>query len=635
MSGGNKKPDHYQAERQEAAQQNSSIDNLKDRAAFFSPPPPGSPAGFGKTNFEGYDLNQMIDIVESASPETLETAATALVDARDAINEAANELSRNLGAVDWEGEAHTAFYKWGMDLTTTAQALASYADEVGTQVLAAGSGLASVRKSMPPRDTRLVRKTVDEIPTPAQVDTNKDYAAAVKAEKDRQEAINQMYRLASFYTVSSGMMQLAEEPVFPKMPDVGVPPPPPGYGVPDEPPVGRGSLSRVADSGNSDTTGHQSVNTNAERPRAEELPTSQEDVGDPVVTEGRHVGTEIDTVGTLPSQDPVKPTTVTPPSTSGPSATTTGTVPPFAPGAVPPTFRGTAGRSSRFGGLPVNGLPTSAQGRVGGVPGGTAAGRTGTGPMGPMGRASTPGQAGGRGAAGPVGPMGRAPVTGQAGGRGAAGPVGPMGRAPVTGQAGGRGAAGPVGPMGRAPVTGQAGGRGAGPMGRGVVGGVPGVGGQASERARGVPRGTVTGMGATNPARPGAGRTGAGRTSDGVVGGRPVNGGVSGTNGSRLPRGTVVGGEGVPTARATGERPGQRGVIGTSGSTTGTGQAARRPVGSPEGVVGTPKRRASGSRNSGSTSGGAGVARGAARNQSSGEERSRRDERRDDASSTD
>lgn len=592
MSGGNKKPDHYQAERQEAAQQNSSIDNLKNRAAVLSPPSPGSPAGFGKTNFEGYDLNQMIDIVESASPEALETAATALVDARDAINEAADELSRNLGAVDWEGEAHTAFYTWGMDLTTTAQALAGYADEVGTQVLAAGSGLASVRKSMPPRDTRLVPKSVDEFPMPAQVESNKDYAAAVKAEKDRQEAINQMYRLASFYTVSSGMMQLAEEPVFPKMPDVGVPPPPPGYGDPDAPAAGRESLSRVADSNNSSITGQQSVNTSVERPRAEELPTSHKGVDEPVAVQGRHVGTEIDSVGTLPSQDPVKSTIVTPPSTAGPNGTSTGTVPPFAAGAVPPTFRGSAGRSSRFGGLPSNGLPNAAQGRVGGVPGGTAAGRTGTGPMGPMGRASASGQAGGRGTTGPMGPMGRAPVTGQAGGRAA-------------------------------------------PLGRGVVGGVPRAGGQAAERAGGVPRGPVTGMGAINPARPGPARTGAGRTGDGVVGGRPVNGGVSGASGSRLPRGTVVGGEGSPTSRATGERPGQRGVIGTSGSTTGSGQAARRPVGSPDGVVGTPTRRASGGRNSGNTSGGAGVPRGPARNQGSGETRSRRDERRDDASPTD
>ncbi|OQD56447.1 hypothetical protein BM536_009420 [Streptomyces phaeoluteigriseus] len=368
MSGGNKKPDHYQAERQEAAQQNSSIDNLKNRAAVLSPPSPGSPAGFGKTNFEGYDLNQMIDIVESASPEALETAATALVDARDAINEAADELSRNLGAVDWEGEAHTAFYTWGMDLTTTAQALAGYADEVGTQVLAAGSGLASVRKSMPPRDTRLVPKSVDEFPMPAQVESNKDYAAAVKAEKDRQEAINQMYRLASFYTVSSGMMQLAEEPVFPKMPDVGVPPPPPGYGDPDAPAAGRESLSRVADSNNSSITGQQSVNTSVERPRAEELPTSHKGVDEPVAVQGRHVGTEIDSVGTLPSQDPVKSTIVTPPSTAGPNGTSTGTVPPFAAGAVPPTFEGRPDVRQGSAGCRVTGFPMRRRGEWGVCP---------------------------------------------------------------------------------------------------------------------------------------------------------------------------------------------------------------------------------------------------------------------------
>ncbi|MFH9828703.1 hypothetical protein [Streptomyces bobili] len=593
MSGGNKKPDHYQAERQEATQQNSSIDNLKDRAAFFSPPAPGTPAGFGKTSFEGYDLNQMIDIVESASPETLETAATALVDARDAIKEAADELSRNLGAVDWEGEAHTAFYKWGMDLTTTAQALATYADEVGTQVLAAGSGLASVRKSMPPRDTRLVRKTVDDIPTPAQVDTNKDYAAAVKAEKDRQEAINQMYRLASFYTVSSGMMQLAEEPVFPKMPGVGVPPPAPSYGVPGDPigtQSGGKSLADVSDSGTRD---HQSVNSTGERPPADDLASSHKVVGETVRLPEHHVGTQIDSVGTLPQQDTAKSTPITP-STGGPAGAPAAHVSPVGPSVVPPVLRGSAGRNSGFGGVPVNKLPASAQGRVGAAPGGIAAGRTGTGPM---------------------GPTGRAPVSGQAGGRGAAGPMGPTGRAPVPGQAGGRGAAGP--------------------MGRGVVGGVPRTGGQAAERTGGVPRGPVTGMGATNPARPGAGRTGAGRTGDGVVGGRPVNGGVSGVNGSRLPRGTVVGGEGAPTSRVTGERPGQRGVIGTSGSTAGTGQAARRAASGPDGVVGTPKRRASGSRNTGNVSGGAGVPRGAVHRQGSGEQRSRRDEQRDDESSTD
>jgi hypothetical protein len=569
MSGDKKKPDHYQAERQDAAQQNTGVDDAVNKAAVISPPPAGSPGGFGKTSFEGYDLNAMIDIVESASPETMENAATALVDARDAINDAANELSRNLGNVDWEGEAHTAFYTWGMNLTTTALALASYTDEVGTQVLAASSGLASVRKSMPPRDNRIDPKKVDDIPTPQQVDGNKDYVAAVNAEQDRQEAINQMYRLASFYTVSSGMMELAEEPVFPEMPGVGVPEPPPGYRKFEDPP-GQGSLSAASDSG---TTRHHSVSTGVERPHAEDLPSSHKSGDETGRLPERHVGTEIDSVGTLP-QDTVKPTTVTPPSTAGPSATPAGTVPPFAPTGVPSPVRGPAGRTSGFGGVPGSKLPASAQGRVGGKQGGTAPGRTGTGPMGQTGRTA---------------------------------------------------------------AVGKTGGRTTGPMGRGVVGGAPKAGGQGTGRTGGIPRSPVTGVGATNPGRPGAGRTGAGRTGDGVVGGRPVTGGAPGANGSRLPRGTVVGGEGVPTSRVAGERPGRRGVIGTPDSTTGTGagQAARRPAGSPDGVVGTPKGRVSGSRSNGSTPGGRGAMRGSARNQGSGETRSRRDERRDDASATD
>ncbi|MEH0575245.1 hypothetical protein QBA54_12270 [Streptomyces sp. B21-108] len=570
MSGDKKKPDHYQAERQDAAQQNTGVDDAVNKAAVISPPPAGSPGGFGKTSFEGYDLNAMIDIVESASPETMENAATALVDARDAINDAANELSRNLGNVDWEGEAHTAFYTWGMNLTTTALALASYTDEVGTQVLAASSGLASVRKSMPPRDNRIDPKKVDDIPTPQRVDGNKDYVAAVAAEKDRQEAINQMYRLASFYTVSSGMMELAEEPVFPEMPGVGVPEPTIVRG--DEPP-GKQRIGLGVGTTGSETARHQPVDAAVRRPDSDALSAAKR-LDDPVSVPERHVGTEIDSVGTLPPQQTPAPPTVTPPSTAGPNATSGGTVPPFTPAGVPPTFRGSTGRTSGFGGVPGTRIPGSTQGRAGGVPGGTAAGRTGTGPMGPAGRAA---------------------------------------------------------------AAGKTGGRTTGPMGRGVVGGVPKTGGQAAGRTGGVPRGPVTGMGATNPGRPGAGRTGAGRTADGVIGGRPVTGGAPGINGSRLPRGTVVGGEGASTSRAGGEKPGQRGVIGTPGSTTGkgTGQPARSPVGSPDGVVGTPKGRASGSRNKGNTPGSPGAGRGSARNQASGEKRSRRDERRDDASATD
>ncbi|MFE7932169.1 hypothetical protein ACFU6S_26270 [Streptomyces sp. NPDC057456] len=556
MADHKSKSDHYQTERQDAAQQNSGVDDAVNKAVVISPGMLSSPGGFGNTSFEGYDLNAMIDIVESANPATLESAATALVDARDAINEAANELSRNLGDVDWEGEAHTAFYTWGMNLTTTALALAGYADEVGTQVLAASSGLASVRKSMPPRDNRIVPKKVDDIPTPQRVEGNAEYTAAVTAEKNRQEAINQMYRLASFYTVSSGMMELAEEPVFPEMPSVGVPEPPPGHEDPERPPKENGSLSATADAPGARRT---PVNTSfgEGRSRLDELPTPHENVDTPVVSPEQHVGTEIDSVGTLPPQQNTPPTTVAPPVMTGPGGTAAGPSP-MAPGVVPPALRGPVGRTAGFGG----------------VTGAMPARRSGTGP---------------------------------------------------------------VGPVGRAAASGQAGGRGTGPMGRGVVGGVPKAAGQATGRTGGIPRGPVGGTGAMNPARSVSGRSGgAGRPTGGVVGGKPVTGAAPAAKGSRIPRGTVIGGEGGATApRGVGERPNQRGVIGGTTPTAGARQSPRRPAGSDDGVVGTPTGRTPGARNAGHTPGGATGKRGSVGNEGSREKRSRRDERRDEASATD
>ncbi|MFD9436251.1 hypothetical protein [Streptomyces sp. NPDC060002] len=548
MSGEKKQPDHYRTERQDAAQQNSGVDDAVNKAVVISPGMLSSPGGFGNTSFEGYDLNAMIDIVESANPATLESAATALVDARDAINEAANELSRNLGDVDWEGEAHTAFYTWGMNLTTTALALAGYADEVGTQVLAASSGLASVRKSMPPRDNRIVPKKVDDIPTPQRVEGNAEYTAAVTAEKNRQEAINQMYRLASFYTVSSGMMELAEEPVFPQMPAVGVPEPDPSLRDPIEPRDDQGSLSALQ---RSVGTHRSSAETEVVRARSDQQ-LSHQNVVDSVTLPEQHVGTEIDSVGMLPPQQIVTPPTVTSPSATGPNANPVSTAPSFPTVGVPPALRGPAGRKSGFGGMSGVKTPTSAQGRVGGLTGRTPPGRSGMGPTGSMGRAAGPGQTGSRAA---------------------------------------------------------------GPLGRGVVGGTAKAGGAAARQVGGAPRGQVSGTGAANTARTGAGR------ANGVVGGKPVTGAAPGANGPRLPRGTVIGGEGAAASRPKAEKPGQRGVIEAPGSTAGAGQASRRS--------------GKGTRNSGHSPGGTSSVRGQAGNQGSGKTRSRRDERRDEASSTD
>ncbi|MFG3657804.1 hypothetical protein [Streptomyces sp. NPDC047706] len=573
MSGDRDKtqPNLHEAEHQEAAQQNGSLDAVMSMTDVVNLSPLGPVKGFhfGRTSFEGYGLNKMIDIVESANPELLDAAGDAIINARNAINAAAEELGLNLGDVDWEGEARSAVHKWGNDLATTARQLAIYADVVGTQVFAASSGLASVRRSMPPRDTRTDPKTVEDIPEAKRVESNDAYMAAVQAEKHRQEAINQMYRLASFYTVSGGMMQKAEEPVFPKMPDVGVPTPAPiieDPGTPIEARSGQGTLAAASDSGAVRELADPAVVGR----RGQDQRSSQYGLDDSVGP--RHVGTEIDSVVTLPPQDTLKPTPVASPPTTGPHVTAVGTPAPVTFVATTPVSRGPAGRTSNFGGGPA---PRTGQapGRAGGTPTGTPAGRTSTGPMAPVGRAATPGPAGSRG-------------------------------------------------------TGV-------PIGRGIIGGVPRPVSSAVGQAVGVPRGPATGTGVTNPGRTGTGRSVVSRDSDGVVGGRSVTGTSRGATGSSEPRGTVVGRQSAPASRGTGERPGQRGVIGARNSSAGAEEIPRRSVGSASGVVGAPTEPALAARGSGHPPGINAATRGLKTDERSGDTRTRRDERRDGASSTD
>ncbi|GGL11981.1 hypothetical protein GCM10010094_86160 [Streptomyces flaveus] len=578
MSDQQEDQDLHQAEREQAARQIGAIDvmNVVSGAGFL---PFGGkfPRFFGKTNFESHDLNSMIDMVESAKPEDLETAATALLNAQTAIEDAAGELEGHISRVDWEGESGEAFRKWGAKLVIHTRKLADFAEAAGTQMTAAATGLASVRSAMPPRDTRQDPKTVADIPTPSRVEGNEEYAAAVKAEKDRQEAINQMNRLSSFYEVSETTLAQQEPPVFEAMPDVGVPKPTPGYGIPvgtGAEVQGTGGLGAARESA---VAGQDSSSAPSGYSRSGDTTPPLKDVDGSSISSNGNVGTKIDSVGTPLPQEAARPTTNSPQPVTSSGGFSGATPPPFASGPVAPARGGQTGRTSGFGGTTGNRPPVSAQGRAG-TPGGTVGGRGATGPVSAQGRAGTPGgTVGGRGATGPVSAQGR---TGAPGGTaGGSGATGPMGRAAATGQPGVR-----------------AGGTAAGnsPVGRGISGGTPRpVGGTASGRA--------DGMGPTGAAR-----------GNGVVGGRPISGAAPGSTSSRVPRGTVVGAEGSNSSRSPAGKIEQRGVIGAPQSAPGARpvQASRPAAGNPDGVVGTPKGRVREGRNGGSAGASAGIPQG-------------------------
>ncbi|MFE9240305.1 hypothetical protein [Streptomyces sp. NPDC007007] len=448
---------------------------------------PFGSAPAGRTSFEGFQLNSMIDLVENTKPEDLENAGKSLWDARDAIKRAAQELEDNMKGVDWQGESGTAFRAFGKGLVAHARKLGDFADVAGTQITVAGTGLASVRSAMPPRDSRQVRKSPDDIELPGRVPDNPEYQAALKVEKDRQEAINQINRLASYYSVSGERLEGEEPPRFDKQLGITVPPPTTGR---DEYPSSGDSGVRSENRGNSavpDATGrtnsaHSAPVTVTNRPPAELLGSAP--------LPDRHVGTEINAVA--PPQAPT-PIAATPPQPSPTPTTGSPGVPPtFVPPGLTNPVRGGTQRSTGPTGMPRT-VNQAGQG-VG------RAQHTGVGPI-AKGQGSPP--------IGRPGPMGGG---GQFNGRP---PVGPQSQVPAAGQSGVTGGRPAAGSSGTSTSTGpRAGSR------NGIVGGTPQHASPQGRAAAGGTgqRGVIGGPGAAAASSRPGGRAAPASGANGVVG---------------------------------------------------------------------------------------------------------------------
>ncbi|GAX51470.1 WXG100 family type VII secretion target [Streptomyces olivochromogenes] len=429
---------------------------------------------WGSTDFDGKNLalNQMLDLVAGTDPEDLETSGRALWNARDAIKTAADELKGHIDKVHWVGESGQAFRTWGTNLVESTTALSTFAGGAGDQISAAAVGLASVRGAMPSRDTESNRKRPEHFTAAEKTANKEDYAAAVRVEKDRQEAINQMNRLASYYAVSSQELGGLKAPTFESMPDVGVPQP--------EKSIRKDTSGSASGSHGSTGTAspaghHATVTSDVARHVTSDQPTPAKDVTGKITRPDEPVGTNIDSVGTLPPATTTPVTGHTPPVTGTP-ATGGGQTNLFGGGYGTPIPSGISGRN--VGGSGGVRTPASTQGR-----GGTSGlGNSGSGrSTGPMGRATTTGQSAARGAASAAKPS-------------------PMGRGVTGGTPRASGATTPRANGG--PTTGAG-------RKNGVVGGRPttAAGSPAKGGSR-IPRGTVIGAEETANSRSATGRPG-------------------------------------------------------------------------------------------------------------------------------
>lgn len=476
------------------------------------------PGPFARSNFEKRELNDLIDLVDNTNPADLESAGTALWSARDALRDAAHELQTYVDKVEWKGESGDSFRTFGRELAGHARELAAFADVAGTQITVAGTGLASVK--MPPRDNRAVKRKPESIPPEERATNKAEYDKAVQVEKDRQEAINQMYKLASYYAVSEQTLAARQPPEFKATLKVNVPPPSGG----SRPPQGgaAGSAEPAASASRGTASGMAVSGDTAAPARTESLTNVTPAPRQP------NTSMEIDSVAlqppltTAPSQTPVAPPT-------GPNPPQTSPMPPVAP--FPNPVKG-GPRPREATGLP----------------------RT-TGPgKGPVGRVGTP-DTSPAGRQGPSNGRGGQPPLGRVGGQG---PVQATNQNPVTGRAGGppnvAGGRGVNHQPAGTPRTGRA---------DGIVGGRPqhAPGPQSTSR---IPGARVVGGEAAPAGRPAGGQAG----RHGVVGTPPANTGARPAARPVARPDGVVGG--TPRAGATGSRPGTGGFTqGGSGLTRG------------------------------------------------------------------
>ncbi|MCX5400139.1 WXG100 family type VII secretion target [Streptomyces sp. NBC_00102] len=486
----------------------------KVAGSFFG----GSGRPAGRTSFEGHDLNAMIDLVENSDPADLEAAGQALYKARDAIREAAKELGDHIAVVDWKGEANIAFRDWGAGLVAHATRLSEFADSAATQITVAGTGLASVKSSLPPRDTRAIRKAPKDIPSPERIDSNPEYAAAVKVEGHRQEAINQANRLASYYSVTSEVLATQEAPRFDMQLSVDMPRP---RGKLKDPDASSGSSGQSG----SGLPGHTSSTGTVRSVTGEVTSTQPHHTADELVT----------TKPVLDSDTRTEIDSVTPPSTLPPTTQSPSSAPPTATGGSPgpgstvfPSTGPLGGGGVRGGSVkPASGTAGTAKGSARtGLPGGSnsATQRTATGNSG----RSTGGSQN----------FGRSGGTSSASGR-----SGVSGGRPVAGQSGSS--------TGSTPRAGRGGITGGTPQQK------PSASGASGARTGG--RGTV--IGGQSNGQGGASARSAGQR--GVIGngssaGRPTGRGTAGSNGVvGTPRGRS-GGKGFTSGGAGLVRPGGR-----------------------------------------------------------------------------
>ncbi|MCI0383662.1 WXG100 family type VII secretion target [Streptomyces sp. CNQ085] len=278
--------------------------------------------------FESKSLAALNAMVAKADPGLLTSRGQALGKAGSDMDGIGSELRTHIDRVEWDGEGGDAFREWGRQFALESMRFAAYVRTLGQHMVDAGQALTEAKAAVPEPESMCY------------ADPEKDKARQEREESKRQEAINQLNRLSSYYRTTGESLRAAEEPDFKPLPD----------GKQHE---GSGNSAPEAASG-SNSTAYREHGTNSDRPTTGQsgtdrldLPTAERST--PVFD--RPTNTKLDSVAPLPVTEQ-RPQAVTP---TLPQQSAAPPPPPATP--MPPT-----GPIQRTGRAPNGGRPSVGSG---------------------------------------------------------------------------------------------------------------------------------------------------------------------------------------------------------------------------------------------------------------------------------
>ncbi|WP_438313845.1 hypothetical protein ACSHWO_21255 [Streptomyces sp. HUAS TT3] len=173
------------------------------------------------TNFEGFTHQQLLAMVASIDPKTVEARATLLTAAASTIKEIGLAL-KNTKVKGWEGEAATAFEDWASQAGSATLRLGDLSAAGGKWMGEAAQIMHEVKVNMPAYD----KSAADDLQASKDFHNDPDAAkigqlASFKLNSDHKKAVDQLTKLAGAYEQSSTQIGNTEIPTFP--------PPPPNF----------------------------------------------------------------------------------------------------------------------------------------------------------------------------------------------------------------------------------------------------------------------------------------------------------------------------------------------------------------------------------------------------------------------